>query len=452
MAYIRQKPLELPKLDTHTDENIFIKNTCIALGTFILYKLALLFFFLPLVDVVLPGAYHIQSEPDLYADIAWNVARGLGFRVYEDTSLTMLREPGYVYILAGIYTLFGKSIYAAQGLNIIFSLFSAVLLFKIACNARLSKTIALAAACIFLAHPSFIAVESRASLEATFAFFLILSVYAVQSAEIRPTLRSFAFAGLILGLTVMTRSTAAVFAAAAPIYLFFRIGKHTSFSQFMKKSAVYCGCFLLVMSVWAARNYSVTQEFVPIGTVAGDAFYQGWFTTKHSEIYTKPGENLQQAAAEANKIIRNDGITFKDGFFPTFYDSKDEVRRNKLLMGITTKNYMEEPWLLLKTMGRNVFRFWFYGPTPTVVIVNVLVVLPYLALFLYGAWTALHRRSPVLPALMMVGSVYFVNLFFITLPRHHTPIIPFMCIFMAVGLSVLFPKQFKKLEKAVGAE
>jgi 4-amino-4-deoxy-L-arabinose transferase-like glycosyltransferase len=431
-----------------SEHDAFTKKACIVFATFFICKLALFFVFLPLVEILMPGAYHIQGEPDLYAHIAWNVAQGLGFRVYEETSLTLLREPGYVYLLAGVYTLFGKSMAAAQGLNIVLSFFSSLLLYQIARNASLSRTLSLTAACLFLANPAFIAIESRASLEATFAFFMIAGIYAVQRAEIKPSLRSFALAGLILGAAVLVRSTVAVFCALVPLYWLYRLyGKESLFALF-KKTAVYCACLVMVISVWTIRNYSVTEQFVAAGTVAGDAFYQGWFTTKHRDEFP-PVKNLEMAAIEANKIMASHGIEFKDGFFPTFYDPVDEVRRSKILLSETIANYSEEPFLLLETIGRNIFRFWFFGPSPLIIAVNVMVVLPYLALFLVGAFIALRRNIPLLPPFLLVGSIYFVNLFFITLPRHHTPGIPFMCLFMALGAAALFPSLFKKLENSL---
>ncbi len=60
------------------------------------------------------GELQIKPFSRRYDLIADNLIDGHGYRVYADTSETMLRSPGFVLVLAGIFALFGKSLLVVQ--------------------------------------------------------------------------------------------------------------------------------------------------------------------------------------------------------------------------------------------------------------------------------------------------------------------------------------------------
>ena len=59
----------------------------------------------------------MELSTDLYDEIAWNIVSGNGYRVQADTNLTMLRSPGFVFVLVPLFYFFGKSLLAIQILN-----------------------------------------------------------------------------------------------------------------------------------------------------------------------------------------------------------------------------------------------------------------------------------------------------------------------------------------------
>ena len=86
-------------------------------GATLVVKLALMLLVIPTMAEYLP--YSIANFGDRYDRIAENLLAGNGYRIYPETSETLLRSPGYVFLLTGIFYLFGKSLLAAQVANIL---------------------------------------------------------------------------------------------------------------------------------------------------------------------------------------------------------------------------------------------------------------------------------------------------------------------------------------------
>ena len=82
-------------------------------------KAALLFGLLPFFLSIYPELYQANFFPDSYDLIAMNLIEGNGYRVYESTAETMIRLPGFVLVLAGVFSVFGKSILVVQGINLL---------------------------------------------------------------------------------------------------------------------------------------------------------------------------------------------------------------------------------------------------------------------------------------------------------------------------------------------
>src|SRR3954447_25037580 len=76
----------------------------------VVIKAMLLFGLFPYFQAQFPRAYSAESFADGYELIAWNFVQGNGYRMYPDTSLTMLRTPGFVLLLSLIFAVFGKSL------------------------------------------------------------------------------------------------------------------------------------------------------------------------------------------------------------------------------------------------------------------------------------------------------------------------------------------------------
>ena len=76
----------------------------------LILKALIAFALIPALTQVLGENYKSNLFPDDYNLIADNLINGHGYRVYADTSETMLRSPGFVLVLAGIFALWGQTL------------------------------------------------------------------------------------------------------------------------------------------------------------------------------------------------------------------------------------------------------------------------------------------------------------------------------------------------------
>ena len=94
----------------------------------VVLKALLIFGLLPYLHANFAQDYNAKLFPDGYDQIAWNIVQGNGYRLFPDSSPTMLRTPGFVLLLALLFSMFGKSLPAIQILNLMFSSATAVLM------------------------------------------------------------------------------------------------------------------------------------------------------------------------------------------------------------------------------------------------------------------------------------------------------------------------------------
>ena len=74
----------------------------------LLLHVTILFFVIPRLSSHVAGSYIPKIFGDGYDQLAENLVNGNGYRFYPDTALTLMREPGYPILLAGLTMAFGR--------------------------------------------------------------------------------------------------------------------------------------------------------------------------------------------------------------------------------------------------------------------------------------------------------------------------------------------------------
>lgn len=401
----------------------------------------LLFVAVPYLQKNAPKLYSIEEFPDHYGDIAWNVATGKGYRVYPDTDETMMREPGYVYFLAGIFLLFGKSITAVKTVNLLLSLFSSLLILKLGQRLKIDRLAVSLAVVFFLCHPAIILLESRGSFECLFITLLLVTTYTFYVARDTDSVKYYALAGVVIGLTTLTRSTILPCVGLFYIYLLIWTKKRQlSFIRMNRNMAVLVLSMSIVVSVWSVRNYRLAGTFVPFGSVLGDALYQGLYVHLHSASGKEHKLLLDEAAREQNDINRKLGLRFRDGFFATYFDVQDEIRHSAEMKNFVLSKYREHPMLILEVPAVNFVRFWFLGGYKSSTYLNIVLMVPILLLSVMGIYLALKSKIDLGPILLITTGIIFVHLVVLAKFRYHTPLIPFLMILCGITVSSLLKK------------
>ena len=263
----------------------------IILCTTLALKLTLILLIIPKVTDYLP--YTIAGFADRYDSIAENLLAGNGYRIYPDTSETLLRNPGYVFLLTGLFYLFGKSLAAAQVVNIMCGLATAYVIVLISVKWIMPRPTSadndsniewapLVPAALFLFYPGIILAETRGGVESLFILLLTGFVFSLYRAMDFGRLKDFTAAGVVLGLTMLVKSTPALIPVVFFPYLLLRAKfSNVTWTSVVTKFTVMGLAAFILLAPWGLRNYALTGEFVLTSTVKGTTAQQGLYVNKH---------------------------------------------------------------------------------------------------------------------------------------------------------------------------
>ena len=413
----------------------------------------LLFVVVPALTSMLGGRYGITFADD-YDRLALNIALGNGYRYGADLAPTLMREPGYPLFLAGLFALFGYGIETARFANMVLVGITSVLVMRLGMIVGLDRRIAALAALIFLVHPGIVIAAARGGFEIFFillltAFALVL-IRAVQARD----LKHYAFAGLLLGLAVLTRSTLLYFSIIVVAYVWWVTRSLSPAAGSLRYGVVVLASLAVVLSPWIIRNYVVTKEVVPATTIQGVAAHAGQYICKGLSFTTGFQELDTEAAYERQRIAARLGYPHESGYYQYFRATRHEMDFNRVLLGQVFGEYFSNPVLWARCAAQNAVNFWFAGKTWSVTLINALVQGPFLILAGIGVVHLWRRRQRAPSALLVLLVCYFYALHvpIHAQARYSVPLIPFLAIFASQGMTVFWSVLWRWMPWAHRAE
>ena len=420
---------------------LVVKSIILLFLVIVSIKILVILVFLPWVANVLRHTYDIGHNPDFYANIASNLSQGIGYRVFPDTTVTMLREPGYIVILAGIYHFFGEGYFVPRIFNIAFSLITAFFLYKIGEEVCMPPNARILALLLFLLHPAFFFVESRLGVEGLFTLLLVMTSYSMLVAQRKQTILSFMLCGVCSALTALTRTAVVPFLMAWVAYIIVSRRHAIPVRVKAKTIVAYALAFLLLFSIWPLRNYLLSGKLVLTANSSGDSLFQGMYANKHRSSEKPNFRVLADSTKEQLRLLRSAGLQPQySGFFYLYATVKDELRHCNLMKKAAIEEYTKNPSLFLYSVAHNSISFWTQGGTKVSTILNTILIVPILIMTISGIFLQIRRGHYVAPILLPVLLIYIVHLPIITLARYHVPTIPFLMLFCGVFLSWLLKK------------
>jgi 4-amino-4-deoxy-L-arabinose transferase-like glycosyltransferase len=412
----------------------------------------LLFVALPALGKFLSPRYNVGFM-DLYDLIAKNLVQGNGYRVEADMGETMLREPGYPLFLALVFKIGGYHIEAARLANLLLAFGVAFVTMRLTRRVTGDEVTPLIAALLFLFYPGTLISEARGGIEIAFAFAVVLSLLALDRAVQKGALPGYLVAGLLLGLTVLVRSVVLAFPLFLLVYLLLTANGMGERVKMVIRIAVLVLGIAAVMLPWVVRNYTLVREFVPTATVAGVSAQEGQYTCQHLSLGSNFYELQREAGRERNELTDRLGIRYKNTYYQTFYDARDELAFDRSLLQSVAMEYRKEPALLARCAGMNLFfNFWFLGRTWHTTWLNMLVQVPLLALSLSGI-LVLCKRALLQKMGIMLTFVLYVPLVqapIIAHARHSMAVVPFLMILASVSLLSIWHTSRRKLMGVAG--
>ena len=403
---------------------------------------------LPRFSAHLTPAYNQQLTSDGYDYLASNLAAGHGYRFYPDTAKTLMREPGYPFILAGLLTVFGNRFIAVEMLNVILALGTTWFIIRVMGKISSRRWPGFVAALLFLFHPGILIAESRGGVEIIFGFLSLLFLLSLYRAFDRNRSLDFVISGLILGIALLIRSVPILFPVVVLGYMLVFLRSKISPLSACRNFAILVVTMLAVLSPWIARNYSLTGRFIPTASVLGVSAQAGQYICTHLST-GRPWWLLdREAGHERSRLATELGYPFEDGsygYYQTFYRTADELSFSKVLLGRVVAEYRQHPALFTEVVGRNLFNFWFAGKTQMATLANCVVQLPYLLLAAGGLIVGIRRRlgGIVIPIALYIGYIVAIYVPILAQARYSVPLIPLLSILGAILLLSLGERRKK---------
>ena len=404
-----------------------------------LIKLAVLIFILPSLGTLV-GRRYTLGFADLYDVIGNNLAQGLGYRLEPDLGATMVREPGYPFLLAGLFRVAGYHIETARIANLILMIGIAFMMMRLARTVTRDEKTALVATLLFLFYPGTLISEARGGIEILFIFLVLLFMLAVHRALDEQTPKRFFIAGLVLGLVVLVRSTPLLFPGFLLAYLVANTKGARERLKMMGRVGLLAVAMIVVVSPWVIRNYLLVHEFIPTATVQGVTMQEGQYTCQRLSLTSGFRELQAQAGVERNEFARALGIPFRGTYYQFFYSPQDESNFNRRLAQQSMRTYRDDPLLLAQCAAQNVFNFWLLGKTWQTTALNALMQVPLILLALSGAYLLWKRDLLRHMGVMLTFALYMmlVHLPLIAHARHSIPLAPFMMMLVSVALMTIW--------------
>jgi hypothetical protein len=222
--------------------------------------------------------FRIQPKVDArwYDTIAWNLARGKGFRMTDagspaDDPAIAVVGPGYPYFLAGVYRIFGHRLEPVWIIHSLLHALNALLVFILALrilpDSERRFALALLAAALYGLNPDLIQIAAMLFTETLYLTLLLAAALGMAAFADNPSAKTAIPAAVLLACAVLVRPVALV---PAGIFLILIA---------IKKKWVLLPAAALILAllvgVWTAHNYSVYGRFILLTAAGGYDLWVG---------------------------------------------------------------------------------------------------------------------------------------------------------------------------------
>ena len=364
--------------------------------------------------VLKTGAGGLSPDSGDWMRIAMSVASGDGFG-------GTWRPPGYAAFLAAIFFVFGKSVIAAKLANVALGGATMYLAYRIAL-ALFDRTTARVTLVMTSFYPYLLAYTADVLSETLLTFMIAASVLALVMAAEKPIMRRLAPAGLICGLTALTKSVVLPFFLLAGVWLWVRTRRISA--------PLLVALFgALTLAPWSLRNYFHydSSYVMPVNTP--------WYS-----LY---GSTCDEALADASKgeITKGAGVPEYNQFLPADWEAvgampipeRDKYCKKKVKAWISAN-----PGKYARLLALRLKHFWrlypiiAYGWQKAAAMATSGIYIPLALVGIFLARPFIGRASLLLA---LFAAHTLVHLFFAVTLRYRVPIDPYVMMFAAFAMT-----------------
>jgi 4-amino-4-deoxy-L-arabinose transferase-like glycosyltransferase len=364
-----------------------------------------------------------SMDSGTYHGVAVNLIEGRGYSE-DGVNPSIFVAPMYPFFLAAIYSLFGVSPLAAELLQCLLATASGFILYYFGRD-LFGRIPAFIGYLMVLLVPELLVLTTFLYTETLFIFLFLCSVWLTWRAIQNPTKFGVMAAGVVTGLTTLTRGVTMFFPLLFLMALLFR----HRLGPALRWTLLYGTLFIIPILPWTLRNYVTFHAVVPIAVGTGDVFWTGNYLP------------LDGKYSYDKTMALMDSMT----------TGMDQVTRDRRLTAEAFSNIKGQPVATAGLMLRKLYRFWFwiYESAPTgykrqggsmVQVVLAMAYYPLLCLFVAGLVLSRGKWRELLFIYLVI--VYYVALHVVMLvvPRYRFPILPLMVLFASLAVWQLLQK------------
>lgn len=230
------------------------------------------------------------------------------------------------------------------------------------------------------------------------------------------------WAGLFLGLTMLTRSVILPFVGLAFLWLLYALGR---------RSFIFLLSFLLVVTPWVIRNSLLYGRLTPVETSMGYNLYLGYYPTGNGSFVFGPSLDLLP--------ILDDSVRDKVGIQKAMeFIRADPARILPLAVNRLGFFFGLEKRVLMYFYSNNLLG---YLPFPFLLAISLVLLLPFVAISISAALSlpALHWNiNTALVTILFLGYL-LPHVLILSEDRFHLALVPFIAIFAAQFWTGGFP-------------
>jgi 4-amino-4-deoxy-L-arabinose transferase-like glycosyltransferase len=192
-------------------------------------------------------------DPRLYVEAGWNLVSDNGFSVNGEIPAAR-RPPGYSFLLAGLFSIFGKSLVAARVVNILMSSLTVGLVNLLGCR-LFNGGVGIIAGLISAFHPVFIRYSLRLYPDTFYTMLLsIILLIFIKMHERPDSLKLKLICGTLLGVATLTRSEFLFFIS---LLLVWALLTYRQMYTALRAFVIMLLPVILLVAPWVVRNYAV---------------------------------------------------------------------------------------------------------------------------------------------------------------------------------------------------
>lgn len=302
-------------------------------------------------------------------------------------------------------------------------------------------------------YPPLVETAGHALSEPLGALGLALAAVALAAAARRPSAGRFAAAGVLLGLTLLTRADLGPAVPFLALWAFLLVRRTRGPRTALVHAAVLLGVTVLVIAPWAAYASHRAHKLVPISTGGSSALYAGTYLPGDGTVF-----GLKRAFADQ---VRLQDARFAHKTDPGIPErivldliaarhpgaSEDAALRSEAAHNIRD-GLAHHPLSFLRMLGAKAARMWTTptrGPFRKLRADRLAVHIVLVGLALLGALAAallLRRRTTGVGAVLTVVAVSTVtNAIFLSEPRHLLSLLPALFAAGAAGWALVLARR-----------